>query len=112
MVKGPCHFYASRCQRPERKLALHRLRHCPRRVTVSVVSAYHIRDYQRICFMAQNSSTCVLEVFLKRAEWRGGGAEGEYKSRINLTYYNLGIKLLRVSSNKAFYYQLAGLQSN
>ena len=53
----------------------------------SVVSAYYIRDYQRICFIARNSSTCVLKVFRKRAEWVGGGGLGvvayEYISRIN-----------------------------
>ena len=65
--------------------------HCPRRVIISV-SAYHIRDYQRICFVARISEIAPRVYYNSSERDKGDRARGivvyEYKSRFNLHYYS------------------------
>ena len=77
-LRDPITFMPRRCQRPERKLALHRFLHTLlSKKSNNFSERLLIREYQRICF-------CVLE--------GGAGATGEgvgcafayeYKSRFN-----------------------------
>ena len=77
VVKGPCHccLAAVRTLKESSHFIEFSILHCPRRVTISV-SAYYIRDYQRICFVTWISEIAP-RVHLKSSEGeQGAGAAG------------------------------------
>ena len=89
VIKGPSHFYAS----PLSALALYRIVHT--RLS-NKRNNFTDRDYRKICFVAKNSSTCLLKVFRNRArggvvggggagvgKWEGGVVAYEYNCRFN-----------------------------
>lgn len=88
-LRDPVTFMPRRCQRPERKLALHRFLHTPLSKKSNNFSERLLYSWlSKNLFCGPNfgnSSTCVLEVFRKRAGegWGGGIVAYEYKSRFN-----------------------------
>ena len=82
-------FMPRRCQRPERKLALHRFLHTPLSKESNNFSERLLYSWSsKNLFCGPNfgnNSTCVLEVFRKRAGGGGGGIVAyEYKSRFKI----------------------------
>ena len=88
-LRDPVTFMPRRCQRPERKHALHRF------LLISLFKkSNNFSEHLLYSWLSKNlfcgpnfgnSSTCVLEVFRKRAGGLGGGGvvAYEYKSRFN-----------------------------
>ena len=78
-LRDPVTFMPRRCQRPERKLALHRFLHTPlskKSNNFSEPLLYSWLSKNLFCGPNfGNSSTCVLDVFRKRVA--GGGGEGK-----------------------------------
>ena len=95
-LRDPVTFMPRRCQRPERKLALHRFFHTLLSKKSNNFSERLLYSWlSKNLFCAPNfgnSSKCVLEVFRKRAGAGGGEGGGRrflYMNIINLDSTNI-----------------------